>query len=622
MIHLLPTEHLSPTQLLALKRLESGDQIEVRSTSINSLIEIINLLNKGTEITFCCGPLVLRNLQNYKERHVQPEGVQDVIRLSESYSLALDRIKNNYENCYPKAEKAIRHQYLALLRSFDLNLTDNVDVDGRLKGIRLGLSNRNTEISKLLSIYKRTWDRYFEIDPMQHIFYTTSTDESLSFDLTMWIATVNEIYKDLQNGLNEIIEEEKSRLLDIKKRLKQCLVNYQHNRTATDLEQIRRKIGFLTADLPKKYIGDISKLAMFAVNNWESLTVKYLARHSRRFNSRNHESKLMQEAMKRLTVVLRDIDQNGLVTVNISNNPLSYEKQIIQVEDLLHQLYFCKYWIADEGDYIAWRKLYETSTIDDKPLLNILTTLDSSVLQDQLKYIEIQQWKNYVRDKGIPTTNDSHALFEAYKAFNTVIDWSSVKLVADTVCNGDYTVTFDGAHYILNNRSDTAQRCSITLNDKTLENIKPMVTLDYYNKSKQANQLAEAVVASKAKIRTFQTKSLNIISFLDYTDNEEILRLFADAKINELKGESESDLIKGSILEEGKEKILLVYDDMLNVRLIEHYIWQRLVIQCMSSAGYTVISVNTEDALDHISLEKYLASYLHNSSNVTAKYAL
>ena len=53
MIHLLPTEHLSPTQLLALKRLESGDQIEVRSTSINSLIEIINLLNKGTEITFC-----------------------------------------------------------------------------------------------------------------------------------------------------------------------------------------------------------------------------------------------------------------------------------------------------------------------------------------------------------------------------------------------------------------------------------------------------------------------------------------------------------------------------------------------------------------------------------------
>ena len=83
MIHPLPTEHLSPTQLAALKRLESGDQIEVRSTSINSLIEIINLLNKGTEITFCCGPHVLRNLQNYKERHLQPEGVQDVIRLSE-----------------------------------------------------------------------------------------------------------------------------------------------------------------------------------------------------------------------------------------------------------------------------------------------------------------------------------------------------------------------------------------------------------------------------------------------------------------------------------------------------------------------------------------------------------
>ena len=169
---------------------------------------------------------------------------------------------------------------------------------------------------------------------------------------------------------------------------------------------------------------------MFAVNNWESVTVKYLARHSRRFNSRNHQSMLMQEAMKRLRAVLRDINQNGLVIVNISNNPLSYEKQIIQVEDLLHQLYFCKYWIADEGDYIAWRKFYETTTIEDKSLLNILTTLDSSDLQDQLKYIEIQKWKNYVRDKGIPTTDDSHALFESYKAFNAVIDWSSVKLVA------------------------------------------------------------------------------------------------------------------------------------------------------------------------------------------------
>jgi len=42
----------------------------------------------------------------------------------------------------------------------------------------------------------------------------------------------------------------------------------------------------------------------------------------------------------------------------------------------------------------------------------------------------------------------------------------------------------------------------------------------------------------------------------------------------------------------------------------------------MSSAGYTVISVNTEDALDHISLEKYLASYVHSPSNVTTKYAL
>jgi len=623
MIYSLPTEHLSPTQLQALKSVESREVVEVRATSINSLIEIINLLDRENGITYCCDPHTLRYLQGYRERHSQPEGKIEVKTLSESYNLAMDRLKSNYASCYPQAEVAIRNQYIALLRSYGLYLTDNFNVDGRLKGIPLRLSNRDIDLATHLSNYKRTWDRYIEIDPMQRIFYTTSIDdESLPFDLTMWITTVIEVYNDLQKGLNEIIDEEKSRILSIKKQLTQHLVNYQHSQSTSELEQMRRKIGFLTADLPKEYNGDIPKLAMFAISNWESVTARYLSRHSRRFNSRNHQSVLMYEAMQELRAVLRDIDKNGLVKVDISNNPLSYEKQIIQVEGLLYQLYFCKYWISDGSDYIAWRRFYAATTTADKSLLDILTTLDSSELQDQLKYIEIQKWKDYVKDKGVPTTDDSHALFEAYKELNAIIDWSDIKLVAAAVGNGDYAVTFDGAHYILSNISDVDQKTSFTLDDKTLENIRPMVTLDYYNKSKQANQLAEAVIASKAEIRTFQTKSLNIISCLDHIDNEEVLQLLASAKINELKGESVSDLIKGSVLEEGKEKILLVYDDVLNVQLIEHYIWQRLVIQCMSSAGYTVISVNTEDALDHIGLEKYLASYLHSPSNVTAKQAL
>lgn len=622
MIYTLPTEHLSPIQLKAFRSLVSGEAVEVRSTSINGLIEIINLLDKGKNTTYCCNPHTIRHLQSYKDRHSHPEAAHEVQRLSDEYTLAIDRLKSNYASCYPQAEAAVRHQYLAVLRSYGQNITDDFDVDNRLKGTTLAISNRDLDLSALLSNYKRTWDRYVEIDPMQRMYYTLPIDESLPCDLTTWITAVEEVYNDLQKGLNEIIDEEKSRILSIKKQLTQHLVNYQHGQSKSELDQMKQKIGFLIADLPKDYISDIPKLVMFAISNWGSVTAKYLARHSRRFNSRNHQSVLMYEAMHELRALLRDIDENGLIKVDISNNPLSYEKQIIQVEDLLHQLIFCKYWIADEGDYIEWRRFYATTTVEDKSLLDILTTMDPSDLQDQLKYIEIQKWKDNVKDKGVPTADDSHALFEAYKELNAIIDWSAVKLVATAVSSGDYEVTFDGAHYILSNESDTDVKSSFTLNDKTLENIRPMVTLDYYNKSKQANQLAEAVIASKAEMRTFQTKSLNIISCLDDSDNEEMLRLLASAKINELKGESVSDLIKGSILEEGKEKILLVYDDVLNVQQIEHYIWQRLVLQCMSSAGYKVISINTEDALDHVGLDKYLASYLPSPSNVTVKHAL
>ena len=194
MIYSLPTEHLSPTQLQAFRCLESGEAIQVNSASINGLIEIINLLDKGKDITFCCNPHTIRYLQNYKDRHSQPEVEQEVQFLYDAYALAIERLKSNYASCYPQAEAAIRHQYLAVLRSYGQNLTDDFDVDDRLKGTRLALSNRDIDLSTLLSNYKRTWDRYSEIDPMQRIYYTLPIDESTPLDLSMWITSVNEVY--------------------------------------------------------------------------------------------------------------------------------------------------------------------------------------------------------------------------------------------------------------------------------------------------------------------------------------------------------------------------------------------------------------------------------------------
>ncbi len=622
MIYTLPTEHLSPTQLQALRSLESGDPIDVYSTSINGIIEIINLLIKDEQIAICCNPHTYRHLQNYKERHSQPEINQEVETLADTYNNVVANLKRKFDYCYNRDGSTLRHKYIDLLQSYDLSLSDKLQLDHRLEDSADILSYHTKELSPLLSSYKRTWERYIDIDPLHSKYYTDTIDDSLLLDLNLWIETVASIYTDMRNGLNEIVEEEKLRILSIKKQLSQHLVNYQHSQAETELNQMRKKMGFLLADLPKDAIGEFPKLVMYAVSNWESVTTKYLARHSRRFNSRNHQSVLIYEAMHELRAVLSEININGLLKVDISNNPLSYETQIIQVKGLLNQLHFCKYWLSDESDYIRWRRFYATLNPTDKTIIDILRTLDQSELQNQVKYLEIQKWKNLAWQGGIPTADDSLALFEAYKDLNASIDWSNIHLKSNIVSTANYQVLYDGVHYILSNQIATKERASITLVDKALDNIKPIITLDYFSQSKQANQLTEAILASTSEIKVYQTKALNIISCLDAIDTEELLRLFASAKINELKGESVADLLKGSILAEDKEKIILIYDDLLNVRKTEHYIWQRLVIQSLSSAGYKVITINIEDTLNHIDLSMHLSTYLSSDTTANANFAL
>ncbi len=621
MIHSLPIEHLSPTQLKALKSLKSNQPVEIRSNSINEIIEIINLLiEKGISIS--CNPRTLRYLQNYKDRHLQTESKEELEKLANAYHSAILKLKSKYNFCYPKTNLALRHQYLNVLGSYDFNSSTDFDLDSRLKGSPLSISENTIDQSKLFSIYKRTWNRYIDIDPLMDKYYLEPINETLPNVLEIWIKKVNTISHDIRTGLKEIVDEERNRILSIKKQLTQHLVNYQHSQSDLELDKMRQKIGFLLADLPNENENTLSELVMYAVSNWPKVTSKYLSRHSRRFNSRNHQSVIIYDAMHELRTLLTEINENGFIKVEVSNTPLSYEKQIIKVEGLLSQLLHCKHWIIDEAEYITWKRFYTSLSEEDKAIIDVLISLEKDNQQNQLKYMEIQKWKDKASANGVITSDDSLTVFEAYKNLNNVIDWSLVNLSADTLTTGDYQISFDGVDYRLSNTIKKDDKNSIVLIDKNLDDIEPMVTLDYYSRIKQANQLTDAIIASKAKIKVYQTKTVNIISCLRDIDNEKVNSILASSKINELKGESEAELVKGSILAEDQEKIILVYDDLINVNETQHYFWQRLVLQCMSSAGYKVISINTEDTFNHIDLEEHLYPYTNHQSNISTESAI
>ena len=98
MNYVLPSEQLSPTQLQALTSLESGTPTEIRSTSINRLIEILNLLVHANDTTISCNPHTFRLLHNYKERHSQTETALEVETLADVYHRAIKQFKDKLSN--------------------------------------------------------------------------------------------------------------------------------------------------------------------------------------------------------------------------------------------------------------------------------------------------------------------------------------------------------------------------------------------------------------------------------------------------------------------------------------------------------------------------------------------
>lgn len=610
----LPTEHLSPTQLKAYSALESDKSIKIQSSSFMALVDILNLIIIDKTLIIACDLHTKRLMEDYRSHHSLVEQNEQKEQLAIHYKQQIRALKESYSNSFPLDKEPLTRQYKSLLLSNELSLADTIYIDPRLKQTPGDIHQTHENLETLIATHKRTWERYEDIDPLKEHFYTSEDQDSLQSYLAMWTTTVKSIRNDMQKGLQQIVDTEKYRILSVKKQLTQHLINYQHSRNEEELNIIKKKIAFILTDLPRNSFKDFSDLVMFAVSNWESATSKYLTKYRRRFNSRNQESVLIFEAIKELKVVLRDIENNGYLKLEIASNPLSYETQILQVEDLLNQLQYCEDWIEDEHKYIAWKRFYLTLDQSEKTYIDTLTSLDSTALSKQLIYIELQNWKEEVVRNGIPTIDRSLAVFEAYKDINATIDWSSILLTSEST-KADFHINYNGVIYSLTKASSTQADSTIIIEDKLLNDIKPMVTLDYYNQSNQANYLTTAVVASKAHLRTFQSRSLNIISCLDEVDTTHMLTVLSGNNINELKGESIAELIKGSILDEDKEKVIIVYDELLNVQLTAHYFWQRLVLQSLATAGYKVISINTSDIFEHMGLSKQLAPYLMSNAS-------
>ena len=607
MIHHLPTEHLSPYQITAFNALKSSDSTQVKSVSFDALIEIISLLIGNVRLGISCDPHTKRLLQDYQKRHQQVINQEDIATYQKNYKDSIERIKEEYRNAYPSDNQSIHHRHIEYLKRIGTSTidTNTIESDNILAE---NLEYDIIQIEKLLMSYKRSWQKYQLIDPLELKYYRSSDNAHLDKYVKRWINTSTAIINDLQKGLQEIVNEEKYRLQAIKKQVQQHLVNYQHANDESELKTIRQKMAFLLTDLPKNSFSDFTDLVMFALTNWDDATSKYLYRYGKRFNSRNHESVLCHEAIQELRVLVREIENNGKLKLVTANKALSYATQIELVKDLKFQLNYCIHWLDDEQDYVEWQTFYLNLDNRSKKFVDSCKSMDKLALRNLMNKLKIKKWVKDVTQGGIPNIDSSLSLFEAYKELSATCNWSNIYLVNEGE-EVHYKVTYDGAHYTLSNSCKSQSITNIILNDKTLYTVKPMVTLDYYNKSQQAKYLTDALMSARTDYRTFQTKNISVISCLDEIHTQQMQDLLGHNRLNELKGESVADLVKGIILEEKKEKYIVVYDELLNVDRTEHYIWQRLILQCLSTAGYKILSIDVSNTLNGIGLAELFGNH-------------
>jgi hypothetical protein len=126
----------------------------------------------------------------------------------------------------------------------------------------------------------------------------------------------------------------------------------------------------------------------------------------------------------------------------------------------------------------------------------------------------------------------------------------------------------------------------------------PITELSNSEKLKAAKKLAKFLLSLNQQIKIYQLKTGNIISLLPPADGR---LLEANLDKHGVKNidvtESLYDKLTESILFTERQPYLLIKDELINPEMHQHLIWQAEIIQIFKTAGYKILSLNTDRQL-------------------------
>lgn len=596
--------YLSPIQSKAIERLHTT-KVLVKSQQMIDIIEILQVLSDQSNIPL---KVTLGKDANLIAEHFNNDPLIpsiDTNSVRGNAVLVSDKLFAAYDQCYPTSAKCIKEQFNLFIPSLELDKIEMNIVD--FKQLYVSIAEQNISVNSLELFclkYKQSWTKFNLIDPFvsKAYLYTKSRFDELTNMLFSIKLDLAEIINDYQRQLRLLLQSNLSELANIRRQLYRSL----DDNNVSSLRSIGNKcIPGLQKLNDEEFVNQIST----KLEDWKSVEEEVIYREALRLNINNINDESLRECTANLQNWMNTISSLDLLNIEDDIMPHSYGKQLAKAREWYALTVFASNWIIEQTDYIDWRQFFDNLNSPMKKVVNKLLSLSNTERMGTITLLKIEEWKNSNRISSLPTSEDIVSpYFEAMKLWRELHN-TNVKWLESTQGDSDFTVYVQDNWYCLSNTRETNIE-ELVVSDKMLYDTKQMTTYKHADKINQATKLAKAILSCTQYFNVYQSRDYNILSFASEVENRSIVKVLQHNGIKEFNLDDKQNLLIESIITADRDQILVVDDEVLNVRDLDNIIWQRQLIQSLVKSGYTLISLNTSDVLQGFTTDDILRRYL------------
>ena len=149
------------------------------------------------------------------------------------------------------------------------------------------------------------------------------------------------------------------------------------------------------------------------------------------------------------------------------------------------------------------------------------------------------------------------------------------------------------------------------LNDYNYSNT--LAELPNSEKLKASKKLAKFILSLNQQVKIYQLKTGNIISLLPSSDDTEFENRMDKYGIKSIDTAGALyDKLTESILFTNRQPYLLIKDELINPELHQHLLWQADILHIFKTAGYKILSLNTDKQLvdNNLAFDNLLSPFI------------